>query len=238
MFVSLSSFSSYSCSPQSTEGLAKFTILPQSPSLSITPPSSSVSVVSQTHSSYGPWGILGLCYILPYKQPNHHRQHAFIFPSPFSSYVYFYSLKQNRFLGSNWPGPTFSSFCGNHNIVFHEEVPFFLGNSLQTIWSGLLFWSKAVQSESRESRLKLRSWMLCWQGTKVLSLGSHWTYDPVRACVCVCMCVWERENTVCMYMCVYANDSFSSAGSWVFWNSKFKKLFLQDCVLFVTTGVH
>lgn len=74
---------------------------PLSSSLSIHPPSSSVSVVSQTHSSYGPWGISGLCYILPFKQPTAlHNMHTF-FLSLFSSYVYFYSLKQNRLLCSN-----------------------------------------------------------------------------------------------------------------------------------------
>lgn len=138
--ISLSSLASSPCNPQPSRDLVEFIILPQSPSLSIPPPSSAVSVVSQTHSSYGPWGTLGLCYILPYKQPNRHPQHARIFPSLFSCYVYFYSLRQNRFLGSNRQGPTFSRFCGNHNIVFRTAVPSFLGNSLQKIWSGLLFW--------------------------------------------------------------------------------------------------
>lgn len=79
--------------------------------LSMPPSSSAVSVVSQTHGSYGPWGTLGLCYILPYKQPNRHPQHARIFSllcSP--SYVYFYSLKQNRFLGSTTTKARISEF--------------------------------------------------------------------------------------------------------------------------------
>lgn len=162
------------------------------------PPSScTVSVVSQTHSSYGPWGTPGLCYILPYKQANRHPQHARIFLPLFSSYVYFYSLKQNRSLGSVRQGPTFSSFCGNNNIVFHEAVPSVLGNSLQTIWSGLFFWSKAVQSRRRKSRLKLLLWLLRWQSKKAWSLGLNWTYDPV----CVWVCIWACVFVVIIWKC-------------------------------------
>lgn len=62
-------------------------------------PSSALSAVSQTHSYYGPRGTPRQCYILPYKQPNHHPQH---FPLRFHSKVHFCSLplKQNRFLSS------------------------------------------------------------------------------------------------------------------------------------------
>lgn len=215
-----STFSSSFCSPHPTKGLAEFIILLQPPSLSIPPSFSAVSVVSQTHSSYGPWGTLGLCYILPYKQPNRHPQHARIFPSLFSSYVYFYSLKQNRFLGSERQGPKFSSFCGNSNIVFHEAVPSVLGNSLQTIWSGLFFWSKAVQSERRKGRLRLPFWMQCWQSKKVWSLGPKWTSDPLR--VCVSVCVFEHECVCGSYMEML---SFAFPSSWVFWNCKCKSSF-------------
>lgn len=180
--------SSFSLAPQPTE----YIILPQSPSLSIPPPSSAVSVVSKTHSFYGPWGTVGLCYILPYKQLNHHPQHACIFPSLFSCYVYFYSLKENTFLGSNQRRPKFSRFCGNHNIVFHEANPSSLGNSLRTIWSALLFWSKAVQSERGKSGVKLRLRTLCWQSKKIGSLGPNWTSEPEWVSV-----------YLSMYVCVF-----------------------------------
>lgn len=135
--------------------------------------------------------------------------HAFL-PLCFPSYVYFYSLKQNRFLGSKRRGIEILSFCGNNNIVFHEAVPSVLGNSLQAIWSGLFFWSKAVQSVRRKSRLKLLLWLLRWQSKKVSSLEPKWTHDPVWLCIWACVFVvalWKcpvlhlQAEMTCVHNC-------------------------------------
>lgn len=76
-----------------------------------------------------------------------HNMRAFFPLSRFPPMYIFTPQKQNRFLGSNQRAPTFLSFCGNDNIVFHEALSSFPGNSLHTIWFGLLFWSEAVQRE-------------------------------------------------------------------------------------------
>lgn len=86
-------------SSQFIAGFAELIILPQSPSFSTSPPSSAVSVVSQTHSSYGSCGTLGLCYILPYKQPNHHPQHARNFPLSFYLLCIFLLIKMEQTSG-------------------------------------------------------------------------------------------------------------------------------------------
>lgn len=94
MFITLPlALITLSPSSQFIAGFAELIILPQSPSFSTSPPSSAVSVVSQTHSSYGPCGTLGLCYILPYKQPNRHPQHARNFPLSFYLLCIFFTHK-------------------------------------------------------------------------------------------------------------------------------------------------
>lgn len=121
-----------------------------------------------------------------------HNMHAF-FPSLFSSRVYFYSLKQNRFLGSNQRGPKICRVFVGITIFFSmKQSRLFLGNSLQTIWSGLLFWSKAVQSERRKRSLSYRS--ECYVG-RVRKFDLWGQTEPTTLCECMCLSTY-----VCLFL--------------------------------------
>lgn len=95
----------------------------QSPCLSMSSTSSALSV-SQTHCTYGPWGTLGRCYTLPYKQTNRHPQHAHIFFSltRISLYIFTPFERINVWVWKLTPGQNFSAFVGK-TILFSMKWP-------------------------------------------------------------------------------------------------------------------
>lgn len=130
----------------------------------------------------GPVGLWGYVISSHINNPTAiHNMHAFFLLSVSLLCIFLLPETEHRLLGSDQWEPTFSRFCGNHNIVFHETVPSSPGNSLQAIWSGLLFWSKPAQSESRESGFKLHFWMLCWQSKISGAKLNPW--PRVRVCI-------------------------------------------------------
>lgn len=116
-----------SSSSQFIAGFAELIILPQSPSFSTSPPSSAVSVVSQTHSSYGACGTLGLCYILPYKQPNRHPQHARNFPLSFFLLCIFLLPKTEQTSGFKSARTNIFSFLWESQYCFPRSSTVFTG---------------------------------------------------------------------------------------------------------------
>lgn len=186
-------FSSLFMGPTTLGGLADFIILLQGPSM---PPSpSAVSVVSQTHSSYGPWGTLWLCYILPYKQAIHPPQHAHIFSPLRFPLVYIFTPWNRKDV---WDP---SRSIANILEILWEQPYCFPSSSLigpgqqftgSLIWNSLFFWSRIVQPK-RENRLRLLLWWTCWQ--QVGQIGQMKTMTPYGCVhVCVHQCFWSLWN--------------------------------------------
>lgn len=168
--------------------------------------------------------ILGLCYILPFKQPKTIHMHTFLSLFVFLLCIFLLPKTEQIFVFKPAQAKFFFIFVGI-TILFSIKPA-------RLSWA-TVYWQYGLdrysgQSESRKSRLKLHFWMLRWQSEKVWSLGPIWTYDPVRVCVFLSIYVFVKLKCPVLHLYPiefpainkWANAKTVSAGLCAFCNLK------------------